>query len=367
MGTIVSMAQDYVGSNGINLLEPCGQFGTRLQMGKDAASARYIFTKLRDVAFKLFPKEDDAVLKYLDDDGQSIEPEYYAPTLPMVLINGAEGIGTGYSTFVPQYNPDDIKNVIKQLINKEPPGPIKPWYKNFTGNIEEKEPQMYTMHGVYKMSTRSTLEVTELPIGRATDDYKEFLESLIDTTIESYENHSTETKVHFKIRVKESIMDSLKNEDKIEKEFKLTTSISEKNMHLFDANNVIKKYETPVQIIEDFFKTKVQFLKKRKEHIIDELSKKANLASEKARFIKMVNDDIIAISKRKKVDIIKDLEKHKFNESLHDQLLGMKIDSLTHEKQKELEHQRDVLLKSLEDMNSTTIKPMFLNDLNNIK
>src|SRR5204862_220440 len=107
-GTIVNMAQNFVGSNNINLLYPSGQFGTRAEGGDDAASARYIFTKLEPIARTIFPPLDDAILQYLDDDGQLVEPEWYTPILPMVLVNGASGIGTGWSTSVPSYNPRDL-------------------------------------------------------------------------------------------------------------------------------------------------------------------------------------------------------------------------------------------------------------------
>ena len=115
--TIIGMAQDFVGSNNINYLVPNGQFGTRLLGGKDAASPRYIYTLLSKITRMIFKEEDDFLCRYLVDEGQSIEPEYYLPILPMVLVNGSEGIGTGYSTTIPNYNPIDIVNYIKAKLN----------------------------------------------------------------------------------------------------------------------------------------------------------------------------------------------------------------------------------------------------------
>ena len=117
--TIVGLAQTFVGSNNTNLLEPIGQFGTRLQGGKDAASPRYIFTSLSPFARALFRPEDEALLKYLNDDGQSIEPEWYIPILPLVLVNGCEGIGTGWSTSIPNHNPLDIISNIRGMMRGE--------------------------------------------------------------------------------------------------------------------------------------------------------------------------------------------------------------------------------------------------------
>ena len=102
-GAIVGMAQDYVGSNNINLLLPNGQFGTRLQGGKDSASERYIFTQLNQITRYIYRKEDDPVLEYLEDDGDPVEPRYYVPIVPMVLVNGGKGIGTGFSTDILSY------------------------------------------------------------------------------------------------------------------------------------------------------------------------------------------------------------------------------------------------------------------------
>ena len=107
-GTIVGLAQNFVGSNNINFLTPNGQFGTRYGGGSDCAAARYIFTNLSKVTRHVFNPDDDPVLNFLEDEGQSIEPEHYLPILPVCLINGADGIGTGWSTKIPQYNPREI-------------------------------------------------------------------------------------------------------------------------------------------------------------------------------------------------------------------------------------------------------------------
>lgn len=116
MSTIIGLAQNYVGSNNINLLMPNGQFGTRLQGGKDAASPRYIFTQLSPLAEHLFNANDTPLLNTLYDDNQRIEPEYYVPLIPMVLVNGADGIGTGWSTKIPNHNPREIVENIRRMI-----------------------------------------------------------------------------------------------------------------------------------------------------------------------------------------------------------------------------------------------------------
>jgi len=126
------MAQNFVGSNNINVLEPIGMFGTRLQGGKDAASARYINTALSPLARAVFHPQDDHVLKYLEEDGESIEPEYYMPVIPIVLANGNIGVGTGWSSNIPNYNPRDLTKNIRKLMAGEEVEQMKPWYRGFS-------------------------------------------------------------------------------------------------------------------------------------------------------------------------------------------------------------------------------------------
>uniref|UniRef100_A0A8I5ND77 DNA topoisomerase 2 n=1 Tax=Papio anubis TaxID=9555 RepID=A0A8I5ND77_PAPAN len=124
MMTIVNLAQNFVGSNNINLLQPIGQFGTRLHGGKDAASPRYIFTMLSSLARLLFPAVDDNLLKFLYDDNQRVEPEWYIPIIPMVLINGAEGIGTGWACKLPNYDAREIVNNVRRMLDGLDPHPM---------------------------------------------------------------------------------------------------------------------------------------------------------------------------------------------------------------------------------------------------
>ena len=180
---IVGMAQNFVGSNNINLFEPNGQFGTRLQGGRDSASERYIFTQLNKLARLIYRNEDDAILTYLDDDGQSVEPIYYVPIIPMVLVNGTKGIGTGFSTDIMCYNPSQIIAYIKHKVagaSASTSAPtIEPFYKNFKGTIRRVSDTKYLLKGCYTILDDKKVRITELPVGTWTDDYKKFLENSI--------------------------------------------------------------------------------------------------------------------------------------------------------------------------------------------
>ncbi|KAJ1898352.1 DNA topoisomerase 2, partial [Coemansia sp. IMI 209127] len=175
VSTIVNMAQDYVGSNNINLLVPEGGFGTRLLGGKDAASARYISTYLSKITRAIFHKGDDALLETLYDDGKPVEPRWYIPVIPAVLVNGADGIGTGWSTNIPNYNPSDIIANIRRLMNKEPVVPMTPWYRGFRGGIEIESAGKYRTCGLIEKVSDTELYISELPIRTWTDTYKAML------------------------------------------------------------------------------------------------------------------------------------------------------------------------------------------------
>ncbi|KAJ0989896.1 hypothetical protein J5N97_008252 [Dioscorea zingiberensis] len=341
--TIIGMAQDFVGSNNINLLQPNGQFGTRHQGGKDHASARYIFTCLSPVTRFLFPKDDDGLLNYLCEDGQSIEPTWYMPIIPTVLVNGSEGIGTGWSSYIPNYNPRDIVANVKRLLNGEEMHPMDPWYRGFKGRIEKTASKVagvtYTITGIVEEIDSTTLRILELPIRRWTQDYKEFLESLMtgnekskEPFIQDYREHNDDTTVHFEVTLSEENMIIAKQEG-LEKKFKLTTSISTSNMHLFDHNGIIKKYDTPEQILEEFFHLRLEFYEKRKKKLLDNLEFELMKLDNKVRFILGVVRNEIIVSNRKKADLLIELREKGFtpikkeNKGIEAAIAGAMVDS----------------------------------------
>jgi DNA topoisomerase-2 len=149
--TIVGMAQTFVGSNNIHLLQPNGQFGSRRHGGKDAGQPRYIYTLLSPICQKLFIKDDENVLTYLNDDGVDVEPEFYIPIIPTILVNGALGIGTGFSTNIPCFNPRDIIAVLRRLLDDEnimDEMELVPWYQGFIGTIQKVNGK-YVSRGLY--------------------------------------------------------------------------------------------------------------------------------------------------------------------------------------------------------------------------
>ncbi|XP_077547658.1 DNA topoisomerase 2-alpha-like [Haemaphysalis longicornis] len=287
MATIVHLAQNFVGTNNVNLLQPIGQFGTRLQGGKDAASPRYIYTALSPLARLVFPELDDTILKYAHEDNRQIEPEYFLPVIPLVLVNGAEGIGTGWSTRVPNYNPHDIiKSLLLMLAGEEAPE-LKPWYKNFRGSIDQVSESQFVISGEVSILDEKTIEITELPLRTWTQCYKEgVLEPLLhssDRLIEDYQEYHTDTTVRFVVTLSKEKLRQTRVEG-LHKVFKLQTTLSTRSMVLFDSNGVLTTYRNPSQILEEFYATRLAGYKKRYEHYVGLLSAETKKMDNQLRF-----------------------------------------------------------------------------------
>ncbi|KAK0554735.1 DNA topoisomerase 2 [Tilletia horrida] len=317
LSTIVGLAQDFCGANNANILAPIGQFGTRAMGGKDAASPRYIFTNLLPITRALFHRSDDPVLNYLNDDGQSIEPEWYMPTIPLVLVNGGDGIGTGWATSIPNYNPKDIIANLKRRMAGEELVPMNPWYRGFTGTIERTAPDKYKCSGTYRETSEGVWEITELPIRVWTSTYKEGLEERVQgsekvpATVKEYKEYHTDRKVKFIVEL------NAKGKEEVaakgpEAFFKLSTTISTGNMVAFDPLGKIHKYTTPEAMLEDFYLLRLSFYQRRKEHLVEELKMRYERLSNQARFVKMIIDRELIVSNRKRKDIVVDLRKHNF-------------------------------------------------------
>jgi len=359
-GTIVFMSQNYVGSNNINFLVPSGQFGSRLMGGKDSASARYIFTRLSPETRKIFLPVDDNLLKYLDDDGEKIEPEFYVPAIPTLLVNGSTGIGTGFSTNIPSYNPKDITNNVRRMIAGETPLAMTPWYRGFKGVVEEISPGVYVSKGVYTISGK-TIIISELPIGTWTNDYKEFLEGLLEKKIlADFREKHTEENVLFELDFVGTPDVSI---------LKLETTIRTSNMHAFDANGKIRKYESPLDILKEWFDVRKEFYIKRKKFLLSDLTTRSMIAENKSRFIKMINDNELIVNKKSENVIVSELKFLKFYkvDDGFSYLLNMKISSMTFERALELEKEAKKLREEVVALTATTEMSMWKADIDAIQ
>eukprot|EP00930_Biecheleria_cincta_P068889 TRINITY_DN56718_c0_g1_i1.p1 TRINITY_DN56718_c0_g1~~TRINITY_DN56718_c0_g1_i1.p1 ORF type:complete len:1479 (+),score=323.22 TRINITY_DN56718_c0_g1_i1:52-4488(+) len=404
--TIVNLAQNFVGSNNTNLLVPSGQFGTRLQGGKDHAASRYIYTRLSPITRVLFNPDDDHVLEYLEEEGLSIEPKWYCPTLPTVLVNGADGIGVGWSTSIPNYNPREMIANIRKLLRGMAMTDMHPWFKGYMGSIEPNptEPGRYEVTGVITKRNETTLEITELPIKSWTQNYKEFLEELMpkdskkgeesDHTIEDFREYHTESSVHFVLTLTPQKMREVEQFG-LEKKFKLKTSLATSNMVLFDAEGKISRYNTALDILREFCKLRRKVYVARKAYLVAKLTRETEILSNKARFILMVVKGELELRKKKKAVLLQELKDLKFTpmsqldaimkgkttlnapqeaeaptstdgpteKSEYDYLLNMNLWSLTFEKVEEIKKQLEIKKEELQVLQGTTEETMWDRDL----
>lgn len=313
--TIIGMAQNFVGSNNINLLMPNGQFGSRGMGGKDAASARYLHTDMSKITRCVFNADDDHLYKYLEDDGQMVEPEWYLPIIPMVLVNGAEGIGTGWSTYIPCYNPREIAENIRGRIAGKEFLPMKPWFKGYTGTIEPSAKERgFTVSGRYEVLDDDTIRITELPVRVWTRNYKNFLEELLnpkegEPEIEDMKEYHTNNTVDFVVRMVPGKLQEIMRNEGIEKKFKLASSLSTNNMVLFDSQGKPKKYGNVEEILEEFFNLRITFYNKRKDYLLSKLQRDLELIENKKRFILAVIAEDIKVRNVKKKVLVEELHK----------------------------------------------------------
>jgi len=388
-GAIVGMAQNFVGSNNINLLLPNGQFGTRLQGGKDSASERYIFTQLNKITRTIFPVADDHVLEYLNDDGLPVEPIYYAPIIPMILVNGSKGIGTGFSTDIMCYNPLQIIDYIKnKLLNIEDEIEFIPYYEGFKGQITKISDGKFLIRGCYEKLANDKIRVTELPVGYWTEDFKELLEDLIEpgqdkegkkiaATIKEYDDMSKDTNVDFTITFMKGKLEELEAAkgdhgcSGLEKVLKLYTTNTTTNMHLFDAKDTLQKYENVSQIIDAYYDVRLALYQDRKNYLIDNLENELTLLTNKAKYIKENLDGTIDLRKKKKEQVIEMLTAKGYDLIDDDEefkyLVKMPMDSVTEENVEKLLKDKGNKEAELHQIKNTTIHKMWLGELNNLR
>lgn len=307
MDTIVKMAMTFVGSNNIPWLDKEGQFGTRLLGCKKASSPRYIYVKSFALIRKILRREDDSLLDYNDCDGVPIEPKYYVPIIPMLLVNGCDGIGTGWSSKVAQHDPLVLVEWIKAWLNgveaNDRPR-IVPWARGFTGKIEMNDRTgEVTSYGSCVPVTRAKNQVgykiTELPVGTWTvpwmkDIQKRFVEK-------GWIKSETDVKLGADVDRVDVTIES--GYSFTPKQLNLVTKNRYTNMVAFDSNHRIRKYARQTDIMEEFCQVRLEFYKRRIARRIDDLNDQLPELESKIRFAREVLED---------VDLLKQTEEELF-------------------------------------------------------
>ena len=384
-GAIVNMAQTFVGSNNINLLEPNGQFGTRLHGGDDSASERYIFTQLNPLTRKIFPDVDDAVLNYINDDGLIVEPEFYAPIIPFTLINGISGIGTGFSSSIPAYNPKDVVQYLKSKLTKAEyiGGEFVPYYEGFRGTIRKIADNKYLVKGLYEKIGEDKIRITELPVGTWTMPYITFLEGLLDggvdkagkkipPSIKDFTSLCTEVSIDItvvfpkgRLAELEQSVDATTGVNDLEKMMKLTTSLSTTNMHMFNHEFKLHKYATVEEIMDNFYGVRLDIYGKRKASLIKDMQKKLMKLSNRARYILETLEGVVDLRRKNAQQVTELMDSRKFDklEGDYKYLIKMPMDSVTQENVQSILKEKEETEKELNILTATTLEKMWLSEL----
>ncbi len=363
-GVIVNLAQDYTGTNNINLLSPEGNFGTRLI--PEASAPRYIYSYGTNSFFDMFNKDDDKILEHQIFEGHQIEPKFMLPKLPVILINGSEGISSGFAQKILPRNPEEIKKYILYYLSKNQRKPFKnkPWYKGFKGEIKQGDnSNQWEIIGSFTR-TGNKVHITELPIGYSLKSYLKVLDKLEDDKkIISYKDKINDD-FNFEIQFNRKYLDSLSDEKLIEV-LKLKKKVTE-NYTVMSEENKILQLDSVDDIIQRYIKVKLYYLQKRKDYLIVKISNDIKYMISKYLFIKNIVDETLLITKRPTEDIINDLnkiEKIQKKDNSYDYLLNMPIKQLTQEQMGKLLKQIKEQKNELDKVKQISINEMWIEEL----
>jgi DNA gyrase/topoisomerase IV subunit A len=362
-GTIVGLAQDFAGSNNMNLLCPEGQFGSRLD--KRPSASRYIKTQLHENFRKLYRKEDDAIMQFNMSSGDKIEPKFFIPILPTVLINGAQGMGTGHATMIMSYNPTEIKEAVLKLLagKKLSNYDLTPWFNGFKGEVcRDKTTGQVSTKGKLTIVNATTIKITELPVGMESDPYETKLFKLQDKgLITDFDNQWDDG---FEITVKVPRSTTAKTEEELYKIFSLVSKDSE-NFTVWSTDGYIRKFEAPEEMISEFVNWRLAMYDTRLLKQIADTNTDISWSSMKIRFIKFYLKNIMQFKNSGKKELVQMLIENDFAE--YDRLLSMSIWNLTKDKIAELEKELDEQRAALKVLEEDSASKMYARELKEFK
>lgn len=363
---IVNMAQDYVGSNNLPLIKSSGTFGSRFI--PSAAASRYICTSAKDYLNELFSPEDDEILIEQVFEGQVIEPKYYVPILPMILVNGSEGIGTGYAQKILPRNPKEIIEAVKKILNGEKAKCPKPHYVGFKGKIVLGENEnSWEIHGTVEKVSRNKLKVTEIPVGISLNQYLEKLDRMVeDKTIKDYKDNSEEDNFDFDIVCDNETY--AKSEDEIKKILGLIKKVSE-NYTCIDEDNKVRVFANATELLNEYVKVRKATYIKRKENLIKKYTLESKLALSKAIFIKKIISGDLVINNVPQDKVIAALEKIEDIikvDGKYNYLLDMPVKSCTKERFNELQERAKEAKEKVSEIKKKNETNLWSDDLSKL-
>lgn len=369
-GVIVGMAQNFCGTNNLNILYPESSFGNRCF--PEAAAARYIYTRAADVFDEVFHPADSDLLIKQEFEGDEIEPRFFVPTLPLVLINGSQGIGSGWSQKILPRDINEVKRAIKQYLTKGTlPKRIKPFFKNFQGSIENVNDNVWEICGIAKRVNSTTIEITEVPIGYTLDTYNKKLIDLEEKgEIEDYQDLSDpgENKFHFIVKVKRAWLKD-KTDKEILESLKLVSRQTE-NFTCIDENNEVREFQNEIEVLKAYCDIRIEYYKQRKQKLLDDIDEKIKFAESKAYFVKQIVEKKIEPSQMKKNELEEYCESDENivpKNGSYSYLLNMPIHIITMTSYNELIEEVKQLRNERVEVENTTENDMWIRDFENVK
>lgn len=367
---IVNLAQNFVGTNNVPLMVREGNFGTRFT--QEASASRYVYTHGSPEFFKIFNKQDGAILQDQYFEGAKIEPRFFVPELPILLINGSEGVSFGFAQKILPRSP----KVLVKLINDRLSGKkwkdknIVPYYEGFCGTIEQGDTHnQWLIKGVVQRTSITRVTITELPIGYDLRGYLEVLDDLEEKKlIQSYTDQSENDKFKFEVVFQSKTLKDMDDEQLL-KFLKLVKKVSE-NYTVVDELNKIRVFNNVIEILDHYINVKLDYLNKRKAYMLGKLQSDIDVDQSKYNFIEAIVKGTLVVNNRKKVDVEADLAKMKniiVFDGGYDYLLNMNIMSLTVERMKKLADGLKDKKTELATLQKTTVNEIWSSTLAGFK
>ena len=360
---IITMAQRF--KNNAPLLEEDGQFGSL--RSPQAGAPRYIGTKLSE-NFRLIYK-DFELLEYKEEEGESIEPQFFLPIVPAVLLNGSSGIAVGFASNILNRDIKSIIDACVKVLGGKEPGEVKPSLNGFTGDyIQDKENnKRWVIRGKFTRANTTTVKISELPPSMTYEKYEDILDKLVDDkVIVSYDDNCKDN-IDYTIKFTRSDLDKL-DDEKLVKLLKLEESSTE-IFSTLDEYGKLMIFENTSDIIKYFVKFRLDYYHKRKQFLLDKLNKELKILSNRGRFIKAIIDGKLKVNNVSKSVIIEGIEAMKLEkiDDSYDYLLRMPIYSLTKEMYEKLKEDFVAKKEEIKILEETDPKDMYMLDLTELK
>ena len=361
--SIIGMAQKF--KNSIPLLEGLGQFGSLRD--PDAGAPRYISTALNR-NFRLLYK-DFELLENQVEEGDEIEPRFFLPIIPTVLLNGTSGIAVGFATNILNRNPIDLIDACLRVLDGKRIGTLLPWWSEYNGPVSQGEgPNQYVMRGIYEVANTTTVKITELPPSMTFQKYETHLNTLLERgIIYAYDDNSSKN-VDYTVKFSRATLQKLINKGRLETTLKMVETETE-NLTCLDENGKLIEFASLSDLIEHFTRFRLTYYDKRKAYLIKKYEADLKYLSNRARFVKMIIEGGLRINNRPKTEIVGDLTLNAFDKVdwSYSYLLGMPIHSLTKETYEQLLKEVEEKRKDLEEVRVKLPIEMYREDLTKLK